>query len=218
MQIGGLQKFSLIDYPGLISAVVFTQGCNFRCPYCHNPELVLPELFASTVPEEILFAFLEERIGQLDAVVISGGEPTLQSGLIPFIRKVKALGYKVKLDTNGSNPDVVADCVEEKLLDYVAMDIKAPFEKYEKLTGCSVDLARIKRSIKLITDSGLPFDFRTTFDDSRLRLHDVEAIQDMLQTSNYYDQECLVHAEKPLLSTYSDLLNSSKAQDPLVVA
>ncbi|MGC9053845.1 MAG: anaerobic ribonucleoside-triphosphate reductase activating protein, partial [Candidatus Hydrogenedens sp.] len=126
MKIGGFQPFSLSDFPNCVSAIVFTQGCNFRCPFCHNPSLVLPELFLPPIPEEALIAFLNERKGKLDGVVITGGEPTIQSDLMKFVSEIKGLGYKVKLDTNGSNPEILKELIENNLLDYVAMDVKAP--------------------------------------------------------------------------------------------
>ena len=176
MKIGGFQKVSLIDYPGRISAVVFTQGCNFRCPYCHNPELVDPERFTERVPEAEILAFLEKRKGRLDAVVISGGEPTLQPELIPFIIHLRAMGYPVKLDTNGALPDVLEEMLGRKLLDYVAMDIKAPLEKYAETTKTGIDGDRIRRSIALIMGSGVDYEFRTTAVRSLLAPGDLEAI------------------------------------------
>ena len=162
MRIGGLQEFSLIDYPGKMAAVIFTQGCNFRCPYCHNPELVLPESFEEVVDEQQIFWFLEKRIGRLEAVVITGGEPTIQNGLIGFLQKIKKLGYLIKLDTNGSNPDILSQVLTLGLVDYVAMDVKASIEKYDKLCGCVVNTGAIKESIELIKQSNADHEFRTT--------------------------------------------------------
>ncbi|OQX50761.1 MAG: anaerobic ribonucleoside-triphosphate reductase activating protein [Candidatus Cloacimonas sp. 4484_209] len=133
MKIGGFQKVSLIDYPGKICAIVFTRGCNFRCPYCHNPELVLPENYSPLIPEEEIFSFLEKRRGKLDAVEITGGEPTLQEDLTEFIRKIKEMGFLVKLDTNGSFPSVLEKVIYSGLVDYIAMDVKAPLEKYRQV-------------------------------------------------------------------------------------
>ncbi len=116
MKIGGFQKFSLIDYPGKIAAVIFTQGCNFRCPYCHNPELVLPELFEKEIPFKEIMEFLKFRKEKLDGVVVTGGEPTLQADLSEVIRDIKNLGYSIKLDTNGTNPEVIKELIDEKLL------------------------------------------------------------------------------------------------------
>lgn len=176
MKIGGFQKVSLIDYPGRISAVVFTQGCNFRCPFCHNPELVDPQRFADRIPEAEILAFLEKRRGRLDAVVVTGGEPTLQSELIPFTIHLKAMGYLIKLDTNGALPGVLEDLLGRKLLDYVAMDIKAPLERYGEVTKTKTDGERIRRSISLIMGSGVDYEFRTTAVRSLLGLEELEAI------------------------------------------
>ena len=176
MKIGGFQKVSLIDYPGKISAVVFTQGCNFRCPFCHNPELVDPERFANRIPEPEILAFLEKRKGRLDAVVITGGEPTLQSELIPFTIHLKAMGYLIKLDTNGALPDVLEDMLGRGLIDYLAMDIKAPLERYGEITKTKTDVERIRRSISLIMGSGVDYEFRTTAVRSLLGLQELEAI------------------------------------------
>lgn len=125
MKIGGLQKLSLIDYPEKISAVIFTQGCNFRCPYCHNPQLVDVKLYQPCLEEKDIFRFLENRRGRLDAVVITGGEPALQDDLIPFIMDIRRLGFAVKLDTNGSRPRVLERLLRDGLVDFIAMDVKA---------------------------------------------------------------------------------------------
>ncbi|MBR2392852.1 MAG: anaerobic ribonucleoside-triphosphate reductase activating protein, partial [Elusimicrobiaceae bacterium] len=128
-------KFTLIDYPGHVAAVVFTQGCNFRCRYCHNPELVYPHLLQESMPKEDVMSFLRRRQGTLEGVVITGGEPTLQAGLIDFMAEVKALGYLIKLDTNGTKPEVLQEALERQLVDFVAMDLKAPLDKYSQITG-----------------------------------------------------------------------------------
>ncbi len=176
MKIGGFQKVSLIDYPGRISAVVFTQGCNFRCPFCHNPELVDPERFEGLIPEKEILSFLEKRKGRLDAVVITGGEPTMQPGIIPFILLIKAMGYLIKLDTNGAMPDLLEEMLDRKLLDFVAMDIKAPLDRYDEVTKTKTDVQRIRRSISLIMGSGVDYEFRTTAVRSLLDPADLEEI------------------------------------------
>lgn len=176
MKIGGFQKVSLIDYPGKISAIVFTQGCNFRCPFCHNPELVDPERFEGLIPEAEILSFLEKRKGRLDAVVITGGEPTLQPELIPFVIHLKAMGYLIKLDTNGARPEVLEDMLGRGLLDYVAMDIKAPMERYGEVTKTKADTQRILRSISLIMESGVDYEFRTTAVKSLLEPQELEEI------------------------------------------
>jgi pyruvate formate lyase activating enzyme len=178
MTIGGLEKLSLIDYPGELSAVVFTIGCTFRCPFCYNPMLVLSKVDRNgnnswlksqesekghtLIEEDDLFLFLSARRGKLDAVVISGGEPTLQADLPEFIRRVRALGYKIKLDSNGTNPEMLKKLLAEKLIDYLAMDIKAAPLDYEKATNTKFDFEKIKQSVKIIMSSGLPYEFRTT--------------------------------------------------------
>jgi pyruvate formate lyase activating enzyme len=186
MLIGGLQKTSLIDYPGNISAIIFTQGCNFRCPYCHNPELVKPKLFGPRISEDELFDFLELKKGKLDAISITGGEPTLQPDLYDFIKKIKAMGFKVKLDSNGTNFEVLEKLIAEKLIDYVAMDIKAPLEKYEEVVKMKVDLENIKKSISLIINSNIESEFRTTIVKSLLSFADFEKIGELINGAPYY--------------------------------
>jgi pyruvate formate lyase activating enzyme len=162
VEIGGFQKISLIDYPGGICATIFTRGCNFRCPYCHNPELVDPGLYPPCIPEDEVWAFLYKRKGKLDAVTFTGGEPTLQPDLLEAIQRIRKMGYRIKLDTNGSRPEVLQNLIDDKLLDYIAMDIKGPLEKYALLTGSSIPPAPILASIEAIMVSGLDYEFRTT--------------------------------------------------------
>ncbi len=176
MKIGGLQKVSLIDYPAKISAVVFTQGCNYRCPYCHNPELVDPELFSPSIAEDDILRFLETRRGKLDAVSITGGEPTLQEDLAPFIKTIRKLGFEVKLDTNGSRPDVLSLLMKEKLLNFIAMDVKAPLKRYSRVVSAPINPEDIRKSINLILSSGLAHEFRTTVVKSQLSPEDLFAI------------------------------------------
>jgi pyruvate formate lyase activating enzyme len=188
MRIGGLQKCSLIDYPGKISAIVFTIGCNFRCPYCHNPELV--DETAREMPEEEVFAFLERRKNLLDAVTITGGEPTMHENLIPFIRKIKEMGFLVKLDSNGTNPEVIAQVQKEKLVDYIAMDIKAPVDSYEKTVGRPVNGDAIRKSIALLIGGDVPYEFRTTVVKALLPLEDFAQIgEDIRGAKRYYIQK-----------------------------
>jgi len=176
MKIGGLQKVSLIDYPGKISAVIFTQGCNFRCPYCHNPELVEQKLYRPCLPEKDILEFIATRRGKLDAVTITGGEPTLQENLISFIQKIRKMGFAVKLDSNGSRPDVLARLIREKLLDYIAMDVKAPTEKYQNVVKVPVNIDVIRESIRLVLKADMPHEFRTTVVSSLLTQKDIAAI------------------------------------------
>jgi pyruvate formate lyase activating enzyme len=162
MQIGGFQKLSFIDFPETIASVVFTQGCNWRCPWCHNPGLVYPEQFDSPIPEEEIFSYLVSRKKYIEGVVVSGGEPTLQADLPDFLERVRELGFKTKLDTNGSRPSKLAELLDRQLLDFVAMDIKSAPETYSKLIGVSVDIRLVEESVHRIKSSGLPYQFRTT--------------------------------------------------------
>jgi len=164
MEIGGLQKLTLIDYPGRIAATVFLIGCDFRCPFCYSPELVLPEKIKNQprIPEKDFFDFLKERKGLLEGVVICGGEPTIHKELPDFCGKIKKLGYLVKLDTNGSNPEMLKRLINKKLIDYVAMDIKAPKEKYSEAAGVKVDIKKIEESINVLKNNKIDFEFRTT--------------------------------------------------------
>ena len=202
MTLGGFQKTTLIDFPGKIAATVFTSGCSFRCPWCYSPELVLPSEIKKhpKLPEKEFFKFLKERRKLLDGLVLCGGEPTINKDLPAFIKKIKKLGFLVKLDTNGSNPEMLKKLINEKLNDYVAMDLKAPLglksqfpmreessafffrlvspsrnsasnfqtnsksqtSKYEKATGIKVDLNKIKKSIEIIKNSGIDYEFRST--------------------------------------------------------
>ncbi|MBU1049224.1 anaerobic ribonucleoside-triphosphate reductase activating protein [Candidatus Bipolaricaulota bacterium] len=164
MIVGGIQWMTLLDYPDKIAATLFTAGCNFRCSFCHNPELVLPELVAEagTALEESFFDELADRRGFLDAIVISGGEPTLQSDLLDVLARIKEIGYLVKLDTNGARPEIIEEAFDRGLLDFIAMDIKSPADRYEQIVGISIDTNLIQESISLIQQSGKRYEFRTT--------------------------------------------------------
>lgn len=184
--IGGFQKSSLIEYPEKISAIVFTQGCNFRCPYCHNPELIKGKREKEKGKSDEIMEFLKTRIGKLDAVVISGGEPTLHKDLPEFIRQIKEMGFLVKLDTNGSNPEMLQALIDEKLVDYVAMDIKAPIEKYSEVVCAQVNTNNILKSIELIMNSKIDYEFRTTVVKSQLSPTDFEKIGKMIKGAEKY--------------------------------
>lgn len=161
MIIGGFQKMTLLDFPGRVAAMVFTRGCNFRCPYCHNPELLDKSRGADYSTEQIL-RYLSAKRFFLDGVVITGGEPTIHPGLPDFLREVKALGLLVKLDTNGSNPMVLKTLLKQGLVDYVAMDVKAGWGNYEKITKLPGIEGNCIRSMGLIRESGVDYEFRTT--------------------------------------------------------
>lgn len=205
MIIGGFQKSSLIDYPEKISAIVFTQGCNFKCPYCHNPELIKAKCkmqnaksgvgsFTKTqgIEAEHILEFLDSRKGKLDGVVITGGEPTLHKDLPEFIKEIKGLRFYVKLDTNGTNPKMLQKLLDEKLIDYVAMDIKAPIEKYEEIVCAKANTKNILKSIEILKSSNIDYEFRTTVVKSQLSINDFEKIGDMISgAGKYYIQRFL---------------------------
>ena len=162
MKIKGLQKLTLLDYPGRLAATVFLGGCNMRCPFCHNASLVVrPD--NTEITEDELFAFLESRRGKLSGVCVTGGEPTLNRELPSFISKIRALGYSVKLDTNGTNPEMLESLIRDGLVDYVAMDIKTSIENYGRVSGIpDIDTSKIERSIDLLLSGTVPYEFRTT--------------------------------------------------------
>ena len=163
MRIGGLQKLTLLDYPGKVACTVFLSGCNLRCPYCHNPALVLPEQSnAPGIPESEVFAFLEQRKDKLDGICVTGGEPTLQPELPEFLEKIRNLGYAIKLDTNGTNPGMLQGLLRDGILAYVAMDIKNSPHRYAEACGGVDILSEVQESVLLLQDSPTDYEFRTT--------------------------------------------------------
>lgn len=183
MIISGLVKTTLLDYPSHVAATIFLGGCNLRCPFCHNSSFLEHPMEEYTLEE--LFAFLKKRQGILDGVCISGGEPTLNPELPEFIKKIRDLGYLIKLDTNGTNPDMLEILMENYLLDYVAMDIKSSLDEYEKCCGCSVNLSAILRSISILLEGRIPYEFRTTVVKE---LHTAAAMKNMGQLLKGADQ------------------------------
>ncbi|MFH1546375.1 MAG: anaerobic ribonucleoside-triphosphate reductase activating protein [Patescibacteria group bacterium] len=181
MQIAAIQKLTLLDFPGKTACTVFTPGCNFRCGYCHNPELVLPEKIAiakqDLIPEEAFFNFLGKRKGLLDGVCVTGGEPTLQKDLLQFLKKIRQRGFLVKLDTNGSHPEILEKLFRARLLDFIALDVKASPKNYQKLVGIDV-VEKIRASKNLIEQSGVPYEFRTTV---VREIHDEEEFRKILE-------------------------------------
>lgn len=185
MKIAGLVRSSLIDYPGKVAAVVFTQGCNFRCGFCHNPDLIAIDNQQSIISEQEILDFLKTRVGKLDGVVITGGEPLIQPDIEEFIAKIKGLGFLIKLDTNGSSPDKLARLIDAGLVDYIAMDIKGPLVKYGQI--CSyLNTKVIQRSIQMIMKSGLPYEFRTTVLPAYHELGDFEDIGKLIKGAELY--------------------------------
>jgi pyruvate formate lyase activating enzyme len=190
MTFGGLEKFTLIDYPGKVACMVYTIGCNFRCPYCHNPELV-DETVENLISEDYVLDFLVKRKGILDGLVITGGEPTMHGeNLYLFIKKVKKLGFLVKLDSNGTDSKMLKKLIDEKLVDYVAMDIKSPMSKYSQTVARPVDIVSIRKSIKLLINSKIEYEFRTTVVKALLEPKDIFEIgEEILGASRYYLQK-----------------------------
>ena len=221
MQIHGFQKTTLLDYPGHIAATVFTGSCNFRCPFCHNSDLVLFPQDVPIVSEEEIFTHLKKRQGILDGVCITGGEPTLQTDLPDFILKVRSLGYAVKLDTNGYRPDVLAKLCDDGLIDYVAMDIKHAPVKYNDI--CQVtdfDFKRIQSSVDYLIHSSIPYEFRTTIVKELHTAEDISAIGSLVAGArsyylqSYKDSEQVMkpgfhaHSKETLLS-FQTILNKT---------
>jgi len=188
IEIGGLQKTTLIDYPGRLAATIFLIGCNFRCSFCYSSELVLPDKIKNQprIPQKEFFSFLRERKGLLEAITVCGGEPTLNKDLPAFIKKIKKLGYLVKLDTNGSNPKMLKSLIDKKLIDYVAMDIKAPREKYVKVAGRGVNMDDIEESIKILKQNKVDYEFRTTVVPSIHSQKDIIGIAKWLNPAKRY--------------------------------
>lgn len=222
MLIAGLQKLTLLDYPEKTACTVFTAGCNFRCPFCHNAALVTQKP-DNLMTQESFFEFLSKRKGILDGVCITGGEPTMQEDIIPFMEKIKAMGFLLKLDTNGYKPNVLKEILMQGLVDYVAMDIKASFENYKKATDCkNLDLSRISESIKLLEESDIPHEFRTTVTKELHKKEDLTEILSLFcESTPYYlqqfensgcliDQNCHGYSDRQLEEIYSFLASEHK--------
>lgn len=185
MRIGGFQKLTLLDYPKKTACIIFTQGCNFNCSYCHNSELI--PCSNGEVDENVIFDYLDKRKKLLDGVVISGGEPTIQKDLVNFIRIIKEKGFDVKLDTNGTNPEIITELIDKHLVNYIAMDIKTVFDEYEDIIKCKTSINNIKKSIEIILSSSIEYEFRTTIIKD---IHDMDKILKIcdLFKKNYYIQ------------------------------
>jgi len=224
MKIGGIQKFTLVDYPRKLGCTIFTAGCNFLCPFCHNSELVVPEKIKQLklIPEEEVFSFLKERKKYLEGVCITGGEPTIHEDLPDFIKKIKEIGYLVKLDTNGSNPAMLQELIMARLINYVAMDLKAPKERYPEVVGREIDVSLIEESVKLLLNSNIDYEFRTTLVPNLLSKEDILKIAQWIKgAKKYYLQQFsgrkTIDPEFEKLKPYPDeyLLEIQKAISPL---
>ena len=195
MQIGGITKSSLIDYPKKISAVIFLIGCNFNCPYCHNPELVISNII-EPIDINSIYSFLKKRKGLLDGVVITGGEPTLHKKLPEFIKNIKDMGYLIKLDTNGSNPNMVEELIENKLVDYIAMDIKAPFDEYNNIITKEINIENVKKTFKLLVQNKVDYEFRTTVVSNLLNYESFVKINEIFKKEGKIKKYCLQRFKK----------------------
>lgn len=186
MTVNGLRKLTLLDFPGRVACTLFLAGCNMRCPFCHNAPLVIDGSGVENIPEDELLAFLKKRSGVLDGVCITGGEPTLRRELPELLRSIKALGYAVKLDTNGTNPDILAALIDEGLVDYVAMDIKNSPEKYCLTAGREVDMDAVRRSVAILMENKVKYEFRTTVVGGYHTADDFRAIGEWLRGAEAY--------------------------------
>lgn len=190
MLIAGLQKLTLLDYPGKTACTLFTPGCNFRCPFCHNALLVTHRV-ENFISEDEFFSFLSKRKGILDGVCITGGEPTLQKDLIPFMERIKEMDFLLKLDTNGAKPDALKEILEKSLADYVAMDIKASLDRYAEAVGIDgFDVTAVLESIALLEKSDVPHELRTTVTKELHKEEDFEKILSLFsENTPYYLQQ-----------------------------
>lgn len=187
MKISGLQKLTLLDYPGHIACTIFTSGCNYRCPFCHNASLVIHTNNLPSIEETEVINFLKKRTGILQGVCITGGEPTLQTDLIPFIEKIKSMGFLVKLDTNGNNYEIVKKLISMNMIDYIAMDIKNSKEKYESTTGTRFfDVNEVEKSSALLLEGKIPYEFRTTLVKEYHTEEDLRSIGEWLRGADKY--------------------------------
>lgn len=208
MNICGYQKTTLLDYPGHVAATFFTGGCNFRCPFCHNSDLITYPSSTDNISEEEIFTFLKKRKNILSGICITGGEPTLQPDLAEFIEKVRSYGYKIKLDTNGYRPEVIADLLEKNLLDYIAMDIKAGYSNYVTVSGISnLIIKKIEDSVSIIENSGIPYEFRTTVVKELHNETDFQEIADMLSPKSPYFIQSFKDSGNILISGLSSCNN-----------
>lgn len=186
MRIGGFNKLTTQDFPGNLACIIFTSGCNFNCDYCYNRDLV--ESKAPEISQEEIFSYLDERKKMLDGVVISGGEPTIWDDLIPFIERLREYGFKIKLDTNGYRPEVLKELIDKGLVDYIAMDIKAIFNKYFKVINKNIDTGKILESIKIIKKSKVDHEFRTTIIKGIHTIEDLDKMAKLVDGDPYYLQ------------------------------
>lgn len=212
MIIAGIQRTSLLDWPGKICSTIFIAGCNFRCGFCHNPELVLPEEIekVEAMTETELLTQLVERKKFIDGVCITGGEPLMSPGIVKLIRKIKDKGFPVKLDTNGSIPTILKNIINEGLVDYIAMDVKAPKERYKEVSGSEINVSLIEQSINILKESSIDYEFRTTLVKGMLDKQDIIAIGDWIAGAKAYYIQQFVSTEKTIDPKWKDVKSYPK--------
>lgn len=203
MTIHGLQKLTLVDYPGKCACILFTGACNFRCPFCQNGSLVLNPAGEPVIPDGEIFSFLSKRRRMLDGVVVTGGEPTINADLIPFLGRIKELGYSVKLDTNGYLPSVLKEAVESGYVDYVAMDIKTSLDEYFLLSGVDTDTTRIKESIDFLLGGTVDYEFRTTVVNELHHRENFEKIGETIKGAKRYFLQSFVPSEDTISKSFT---------------
>ena len=203
MVIKGLQKTTLLDFPGKVACTVFTAGCNFRCPFCHNASLVIAPDLSDTISEDEFFAFLNKRRGILDGVCITGGEPLLQKDIEIFIKKIRALGLAVKLDSNGAYPERLKSIIDQGLVDYVAMDVKNCKEKYSLTVGTEVDIDKISESVRILMTSDVEYEFRTTVVRELHSPEDIKSIGEWIAGAKRYFLQSFTDSGELIADGYS---------------
>ena len=206
MIIDGFNKLTLLDYPKHAACIIFTRGCNFRCVFCQNSPLIENSKQKGLIDEEEVLNYLIKRKNVLDGIVISGGEPTLQKDLVPFIKKVKKMSLKVKLDTNGTNPTIIKELLDNNLVDYIAMDIKDNLSSYEKIINYNTNISLIKQSIKLIKESKIDHEFRTTIIKEYHNIENIKSLLKDFKNENYYLQN-FVDSENVLVKNLHGFTN-----------
>ena len=193
MLIGGFQKMTMLDFPGKVACTIFTYGCNLRCPFCHNATLVIDE--ANLFSEEEIFTYINKRKGILDGVCVTGGEPLLQPDIIPFLQRLRETGLKIKLDTNGTYPDKLEEIINLGLVDYVAMDIKNSLDSYEKTVGTKINLNDIEKSVKILLENKVDYEFRTTVVKELHKIEDFIKIGELIRGAKRYFLQCFKDSE-----------------------
>ena len=212
LSIKGLQKTTLVDYPNKVACTIFLPRCNFRCGFCHNKDLVLNPDSLPTISEEELLNFLKEKKKWLDGICVTGGEPLLHKELLDFLPKVKELNYLVKIDTNGTNPNLLKQLIDKKLVDFIAMDLKNSLEKYDETTASKVNIDEIKESVDIIKNSGIDYEFRTTVVPGLHKKEDIKKIGEWLKGSKKFAIQNFKPAKEVIDSKYETMESFKKEE------